>query len=267
MKKIILPLFFLAMASSVLFSMHNGALNMTGAPGELDCTGCHHPGPANADPMGNLQILMPNNQGTYVPGQTYPISIKVQYPGRQKFGFSAAVRQRGLQAIQSGSFSAPASAALQITDFATHTLPSTAGNGQKEWTFNWTAPAAAAGTLVVYAAGVAANGNNEATGDLVYTDSLVLSLASSVWGSDWRASMRMYPNPSTRKIYIDGGAESTTAVEMIVVDAAGRVVLQKPLLLEPALPTEIDIEKLATGKYWLQLMQPNSKLVLPFMKL
>lgn len=267
MKKFILPAFFLAMASSVLFSMHNGALNMTGAPGELDCTGCHHPGPANTDPQGNLQILMPNNQGTYVPGQTYPITIQMQYPGRQKFGFSAAVRQRGIQSIQSGSLSAPASAALQITDFATHTLPSTAGNGQKEWTFNWTAPAAAAGTLVVYAAGVAANSNNEATGDLVYTDSLVLSIASSVWGSDWRASMRMYPNPSTHKIYIEGGVESTTVLEMMVVDAAGRVLLQRPLLLEPALPTEIDIEQLSTGKYWLQLTHAKGKQVLPFMKL
>lgn len=267
MKKIVLPAFFLAMATSVLFSMHNGALNMTGAPGELDCTGCHHPGPANSDPLGNFQILMPNNQGTYVPGQTYPITVQLQYPGKQKFGFSAAVRQRGIQSMQSGSLSAPASAALQITDFATHTLPSTAGNGQKAWTFNWTAPAAAAGTLVVYAAGVAANSNNEATGDQVYTDSLVLSLASSVWGTDWKAAVRMYPNPTNHKLWLEGDWGSASSLEMTIVDATGKVVLQEPLFTEPALPTEINVDYLPTGKYWLQLMHPNGKLVWPFLKL
>lgn len=267
MKKIVLPAFFLAMASSVLFSMHNGALNMTGAPGELDCTGCHHPGPANTDPLGNLQILMPNNQGSYVPGQTYPITVQVQYPGKQKFGFSAAVRQRGIQSIQSGTLSAPASAALQITDFATHTLPSTAGNGQKAWTFNWTAPAAAAGTLVVYAAGVAANSNNEATGDQVYTDSLVLSLASSVWGSTWQSPIRLFPNPATDKLWLEGDWATEQEVDVTIVDASGRTVLQLNLPVEPALPIELMVGNLPTGKYWMQLAEQNRKHILPFLKL
>lgn len=267
MKKIILPAFALAMVSSLLYSMHNGALNMTGAPGELDCTGCHHAGPANSDPLGNLQILMPDNQGTYVPGQTYPITVRLQYPGRQKFGFSAAVRQTGIQFVQSGTLSAPASAALQITDFATHTLPSTAGNGQKEWTFNWTAPAAGAGNLVVYAAGVAANGDNEATGDRVYTDSLVLSVASSVWGGNWQANMRTYPNPATNKLWVDGDWSKAATAEMAIIDVTGRVVLRQPIVLEPALPTEINLENLATGKYWLQLTQAGSTLSLSFLKL
>lgn|GEM_PF-5669473 len=266
MKKIIIPLLFLAMASSALFSMQNGALNVTGAPGELDCTGCHQPGPANADPLGAIQILMPNNQGAYVPGQTYPITVQVQYPGRQKFGFSAAVRQQGVQFLQSGSLSAPASAALQITDFATHSLPSTAGNGQKSWTFDWTAPAAAAGNLVVYAAGVAANGDNDATGDQVFTDSLVLSLASSVWGNSWGAEMSLYPNPAVDLLFLEGDWLRPANLSLKVHDAMGRCVLQAVRSAEPMLPIPIDISKLQSGKYWLHVAQEKEQLVLPFMK-
>jgi hypothetical protein len=266
MKKIILPAFFLAMASSLLFSMHNGALNMTGAPGELDCTGCHHPGPANTDPLGSMQILMPNNQGTYIPGQTYPITIQVQYPGRQKFGFSAAVRQRGIQFVQSGSLSAPTASALQISDFATHTLPSTAGNGQKSWTFDWTAPTTASGTLVVYAASVAANGDNDATGDRVYTDSLVLSVASSLWLKDWLAQIKIYPNPAGELLLIEGEWAGAEKVEIKVYDAAGKCQLQERVTSVPMLPLSLTIATLAPGKYWLHLVQGDKRTVSPFIK-
>ncbi|MBA4303202.1 MAG: hypothetical protein C0424_03145 [Sphingobacteriaceae bacterium] len=266
MKKIILPAFFVAMASSLLFSMHNGALNMTGAPGELDCTSCHHPGPANTDPLGSMQILMPNNQGTYIPGQTYPITVQVQYPGRQKFGFSAAVRQRGIQFVQSGSLSAPTAAALQISDFATHTLPSTAGNGQKSWTFDWTAPTTASGTLVVYAASVAANGDNDATGDQVYTDSLVLSVASSLWAKDWLAPIKLYPNPATHQLFIEGEWTGAAVVDLKVYDAAGKCQLEQKINPASALPLSLGIATLASGKYWVHVQHGNKRTVTPFFK-
>lgn len=266
MKKIIIPLLFLAMASSALFSMQNGALNVTGAPGELDCTGCHQPGPANADPLGAIQILMPNNLGVYVPGQTYPITVQVQYPGRQKFGFSAAVRQQGVQFLQSGNFSAPASAALQITDFATHTLPSTAGNGQKSWTFDWTAPPAAAGTLVVYAAGVAANGDNDATGDQVFTDSLVLSLTSSIWGRSWNSDVKLYPNPAADMLFLEGDWSGREQLGLKVHDALGKCVMQVERTAEPMLPVAMDIASLRAGKYWLHIAHGKEQIVVPFMK-
>lgn len=61
-------------------------------------------------------------------------------------------------------------------------------DGPVEWSFEWTAPAVGAGTVLFYAAGNAANGSEEPGGDWIYTtaDSMrdtTTAAAPRSWGA------------------------------------------------------------------------------------
>jgi uncharacterized protein (TIGR03437 family) len=67
-------------------------------------------------------------------------------------------------------------------EYIEHTLAGakvTALGAGNTWTFNWTPPASASGNIILYAAGNAANGDNNFTGDHIYTTTLTLTPAGS----------------------------------------------------------------------------------------
>ena len=106
----------------------------------------------------------------YVPGATYPITITVNRGGQNTWGFQASARivSSGLQA---GNPVLTDTSRTQITtqsevQYIQHTLT---GTDQQEWSFNWIAPTDPVGDIRFSAAGNAANGNFNPTGDFIYT--------------------------------------------------------------------------------------------------
>ena len=150
------------------------------------CEVCHLPDGA---PSGIVTINAPQ---TYVPGQTYQITVTVanSHPSRQRWGFQlTAIDDSGGRA---GTLVAGADGTTQVVtgtignpvrEYAEHTLTGTF-QGQANsasWTFSWLAPNTNIGPIVFYAAGNQANNDNASSGDSINFTSAA-SLPAAVTG-------------------------------------------------------------------------------------
>jgi uncharacterized repeat protein (TIGR01451 family) len=146
----------------------------TGAPGEEPeaCAECHVPADAGT---GHITINAPQ---TYVPGQTYPITVTHTNPdlSRIRWGFELTVLDTSDEAAGN----------LQTLDGLTQILNNAGPGGARQyiehtaagtfigqqntasWTFNWTAPATDIGIVTFYAAGNQANNDGNTSGDYIY---------------------------------------------------------------------------------------------------
>ncbi len=178
--------------SSVPPSSRTGAPAYGSAiPAELTCatSGCHTgAGGANNlnDGQGTFNIALP---ATYTPGQVYTITISLKRGASMpKAGFQLmAVDSDGIgetvrvgtldNVIPESPFTTIRQAAVgdSFRRYMIHissVYPSTvAGSGQADWQVKWTAPATNVGRITFYAAGNAANGNGNPSGDFIYTTS------------------------------------------------------------------------------------------------
>jgi hypothetical protein len=161
-----------------------GAPSIAGVPAELNCTVCHS-GSALNDPAGQLEIL--DAPDTYVPGNTYALRVRLGFahnplpPDPLKWGFQLTA-VRADSGLGTGTFTvgpglwirtyAPTSTSVFRTRaYVEHDADGThtGETGPVEWTFDWTAPASAVGTVHFFAAGNAANGDGSSSGDRIYT--------------------------------------------------------------------------------------------------
>jgi hypothetical protein len=157
--------------------------NVTGGFGEQSCHLCHLDNPMNA-PGGTLTIGgVPQ---TYLPGQTYAITVSLARDGMRRGGFEIASRFAAgkLKGRQAGTWKTtdarmqliPGAVDKSLT-FVQHNLMGsrTATPGSNAWTIEWTAPAAAAGPLGAVQFNVAANASNNddsPLGDYIYVKAL-----------------------------------------------------------------------------------------------
>ncbi len=127
---------------------------------------------------GTLDVTFSGANNEYVPGNTYTLTVKVN-DLVERYGFQAAIVNANNQS----------SGTLIVSDMVNTTTTTEGGNsfighknagGVNEWSFDWTAPASDEGPLKLYVAGNAANGNNQPTGDKIYTTQLPLNPAQGV---------------------------------------------------------------------------------------
>src|SRR5215470_6324278 len=157
----------------------------TGAPNEEPeaCAECHVPPDAGT---GKISITAPP---TYVPGQTYPITVTHTNsdPTRLRWGFELTVldtsdeKAGNLQNIsgltQVLNNQGPGGARQYIEHTAVGTFVGQQ-NGAS-WTFNWTAPATDIGPVTFYAAGNQANNDGNTSGDFIYKTFVAAAPAST----------------------------------------------------------------------------------------
>jgi uncharacterized protein (TIGR03437 family) len=166
---------------------------LTGAPGDENCTSCHS-GTVNSG-TGSIKIK-PANENTYTPGVKQRIQVEVADPSQRRWGFELTARLASdLKNGQAGSFTpvdkntqvvcdsgdpAPCKSASEV-QFVTHTDAGTRNGttGSVVFEFDWTPPATDLGPVRLYAAGNAANGNNQNTGDRIYMTSIELTPAAA----------------------------------------------------------------------------------------
>ncbi len=176
MKRKITVFTFLAisiLAASELFSNSNGALNLTGAPGEGDCSSCHR-NTQSPDINASIMISVEGNPSFYEAGKTYTINVESIYPNLQRFGFGVSARQKGVSFIPVGELLQIQDSGLQVSDYVTHTAVKTYGSGSRKWSFKWKAPESNLGPIKFYLSGIASNNDNSADGDFLLQDSLEL---------------------------------------------------------------------------------------------
>ncbi len=164
----------------MLFAFSTGPpVKRTGAAvdGGLTCAVCHSTyGAANSDARGSVAISAAN----YVPGVNQVISVTVKHPEALRWGFQLIARTTADQTKQAGTFTpddivrvrcettlAPCNGAIEFVEHAN--APRTAAGDGYTFKVTWTPPATDVGNVILYAAGNAANGDGNLTGDRIYT--------------------------------------------------------------------------------------------------
>lgn len=172
---------FLLLSSQLLAYSGGPPNGKTGAPGEGTCRDCHSSFGLNSGP-GNLII-----QGVpdlYYPGDIYTLSVQVSQFGQSRWGFelaskNAAGSQGGIITVTQPQYTQTSNSGGII--YLKHRSAGTF-NGQQGgavWEFDWTAPEAGSGAITFYAAGNAANGNFNTSGDYIYTTQITSSEGAS----------------------------------------------------------------------------------------
>jgi uncharacterized protein (TIGR03437 family) len=181
----------LAASPVVLFAFSGGPpVLRTGAAvdGGMNCAACHRGADVN-DGRGRITITASN----YSPGVKQMIRVRVEHPDAMRWGFEITARLESDQTKQAGSFTAGGEIRVACApsgvapcggnlEFATHNATSNSPGTRegRTWELEWTPPDTNAGSVVFYAAGNAANGNNANSGDFIYTTSV--SIAASTPG-------------------------------------------------------------------------------------
>jgi uncharacterized protein (TIGR03437 family) len=163
----------------------------SGVPGEASCTSCHGSGTGT----GSVAVTFPNGM-SYLPGVTQRLTVTVTDTAQRRWGFQLTARPATSPTTPGGTFTPGEDGFTQLTctspsylfgAFATRCTGtgatqyplqyieqtdagSRAGQpGPTRFTFDWTPPANASGSLVIYVAANAANNNAASSGDHIYT--------------------------------------------------------------------------------------------------
>ncbi len=203
--RVLLPLVLIVILAPIVWAWASQPppLSRTGIPrlgsasAEATCqTGCHL-GNAVNNSQGKLEIL--GLPAAYTPGRTYDLSVRLTSTSTQAF----AGRRWGFELTcahladgkPAGTFTAPGLTIRQASAFygsrfyVSHD-PGALHIGAASpsvWSLQWTAPASDEGAIGFFAAGNAANGDGNHTGDFIYTtaDTTVYSgvpVERTTWG-------------------------------------------------------------------------------------
>ena len=144
----------------------------TGGFGEQACDACHFEAALNTKPG---QLALTGVPERFAAGERYPLTITLSRPGMAIGGFQLSARMENGGA-QAGTLSPGTGEEKRIKiepgkiQYANQRLDGTslAEPGTVKWTVIWTAPATA-GSIVFHAAANAADKDEAARGDYVYT--------------------------------------------------------------------------------------------------
>ncbi|MBI3142388.1 MAG: T9SS type A sorting domain-containing protein [Bacteroidetes bacterium] len=188
----------------------------SGSPkeGGNNCTVCHM-GTANS---GGGSLSFSGIEG-YTPGETYTITVNVNDETSSKRGFQATMLNSSNQPV--GNLK-PLSGNELFTsggnNYVQHASPSSSGT----FTFEWQAPSTVEGTVTLFAAGNASNGDGNPTGDKIYTNSLTISSSTSMDQELNPTQVSVYPNPSSGQVAL----HLPTPLDVRIVTLQGKEVFR-----------------------------------------
>jgi len=177
----------LAGAAATIYGYAEGPdAGVAGVPGEATCAACHTGGSGS----GNVSVAFPGGL-SYAPGVKQHLIVTIVDSAQRRWGFQLTARQANNASSQAGTFtpgrdgytqivctqttfrsesfgSCPSSMPLQYIE---HTLSGTRLGAKSPVTFafDWTPPASDVGSIAIYVAANAANGDGNTTGDHIYT--------------------------------------------------------------------------------------------------
>ncbi len=231
----------LSLCTSVLFIVLNHTnvytnsskppLSRTGAPGEAStcgASGCH--GAAANEGAGSLSISFADEFDQYVPGRSYAMTVKVSDISASRAGFQIVALDE--QDLNAGTMSAEEDEFTDISvssskerTYAHHKDVPQVG-GPTEFSFTWTAPDENVGPVTFYAAGLAANGNANKNGDLLYT----LTRTVDAWSTNVSEALinelelRLFPNPVQEQLVLEYTLSAVSTVSIVLYDLSGKEV-------------------------------------------
>ncbi len=148
-----------------------GGYSGSPADGSKTCVNCHAGTPTTVN---GLVVTNVPAEG-YTPGTVYTITIFADVSNNTKYGFELAAVNANNMAI-GGFIHTTSFTKTVLTKNATHTSSGTsAPNGARSWTLDWTAPVAGSGNVTFYLALNATNNNNSSSGDQIVKSTKVIS--------------------------------------------------------------------------------------------
>ncbi len=264
MQKSTIVVFAFIIAVTLVFSFSDVSTNIvqppsarTGAPDELTCgtSDCHNNTPNTG--AGSITIGFSDPQPVYLPGNAYTVTVTVTDPSKTRFGFEitaldGANNKAGTFAEISGGsdISFPVNANGRL--YASHHNSS----ATQTWSFTWTAPVTDVGPVTFYAAGNAANNNNETSGDLIYTTALLVESDSNIGIDDPLSQDAFFvQNPAAGYVQVHYATTSVSPVAIRLFNSQGQQVKELLNISEgPGTHSHtFDVEEFTSGIYFIQL--------------
>jgi hypothetical protein len=219
----------------------------TNAPGSSgNCSACHG-GTANLGGDIAITVLDKSTASAatqYTPGKTYTIGIKMGGTSIKK-GFQATVINSSNAGIgtMSGNSTGTSIYTSGNRSICGHNTP-----GLGVWYVDWTAPAAASGTVTIYASGVVSNANGSDNGDQVVKTSLSFpaTASSNINSLANSTSFSVYPNPASHEIKFSSNVSKVT-----IMSQNGKVVFSGKNI------DHVNIENLSNGLYFVNAIAEN----------
>ena len=156
------------------FAKEDGAPSgNTGSPGDDQTCAhvdCHTGSASHRDGL----IFTDVPEEGYLSGVDYLVTVTINESGVSKFGFQASPQT--VTGSKLGDMSLINASHTKLTGgskYITHTLSGTSGTDSRTWTFNWT-PDDAHGDVTFYVAVNASDGEENASGDKIYTSSVTV---------------------------------------------------------------------------------------------
>lgn len=238
----------------------------SGAPGEVNCSGCHS-GTPNTGP-GTLTFDLGTINNLYTPGQTYTIDIKLVETGVDKFGFQTIVLKDSNNAF-TGSYNLTDPTNTRIingTGGKTYVGTTKCGSDANPadsiaWSFEWTAPVMDEGSVTFYLSTLATNHSHTSSGDNTYTQ-VVQLFPDTISGINelFKLSNQIVtgPNPASDNIwikYLINNNASKMSVQLIDLTGKQLTVFSENTVNKGRHQEYIDLRlyNLADGIYFLKI--------------
>ena len=239
-------------------------------PANANCTQCHGDFGVNSG-NGLLELQGPS---TYIPGDTYDLTVDLADPDQSRWGFELTVLASTLQ--QAGTVVVTEPGTTQLSDnpapdpdFLKHTsggtFPGNPNGGT--WNFQWVAPDAGMGTVTFYVAGNAANNNGSTSGDYIYTITMAIDEGSGIFGEETiplsMEMLRNYPNPFNPSTTVEFSLLESGNVRLDMYNLLGQKVssLWDGWMSKGIHSIRLDGSYLASGTYFAILRTPVSQKV------
>jgi hypothetical protein len=218
--------------------------------------GCHNSSSAPAS-QDMISTNVPSNG--YAPGSSYDITINISDEGTSVWGFEMMAEDKN--GLPVGAFSNNSQVnSLNSGLRATHKFASSSSSDAQTWIANWTAPASGTGSVTFYVSAMAANGNGNNRGDRVFIDTISITENTSANIAELENfQINLYPNPATQKIVITGYENTSSNIK--VINSMGETVMSG--LFKNAL----NISELASGTYYLKIIENNRVFIKRFSKI
>lgn len=259
---------FIVVQSTELDGKPDGAPSgSTGSPGDdatcaqEDC----HTGSAQA----KEGLIFSNIPETgYIASETYTITVQIESPGRNTFGFQAS--PQNLDGGKMGVMIRTDEVETKFVGFQkyiTHTLAGIDGENGKTWSFDWT-PATAEGDVTFYVAVNSADGDEEATGDSIYINSITvaedpanepLSLEEFLFG--WNVLLN---NPVENNLQLQLQSFSGM-VQVTIFDLSGQKIIME--VIPQSDNAQLQVSALPDGIYILYCSDGVKKFTTRFVKI
>ena len=203
----------------------------SGAPGEVNCTGCHT-GTAN-NGTGTLIFNIGSGSAEYMLGQNYTVTIKLSQAGVNKFGFQViALKDSNNTFVGSYTLTDTVNTRIIIGSGGKKYLGTTKCGSDSptsdsiEWSFDWMAPGIDQGTITFYLSSLATDHSHTSAGDETYTGTIQLLPPMTGIAKDMNqiVEIDLYPNPASDFLIIKHNLPENEDLLISIFDFSGKLV-------------------------------------------